>query len=88
MVLFAAVDAGSVLADLLAPALQPYRTELVQSKRFDERSQVGQLAKAIGQTVNTLSDEQAQQQANRQKWHYVRQLLTKSSFNVRQFSTI
>lgn len=78
----AAVDAGSVLADLCqVPALQPYRTELIQSKRFDEKSQVGQLAKAIGQTVNTLSDEQAQQQANCQKWHYVRQLLTKSSFN-------
>ncbi|MFW2178037.1 MULTISPECIES: exodeoxyribonuclease V subunit alpha [unclassified Moraxella] len=43
-----AVDAGAVLADLCAvEVLQPYRTELVESKRFDKNSAIGQLALAI-----------------------------------------
>lgn len=43
-----AVDAGSVLADLCqVPALQPYRTQLVESVRFDKDSVIGQLATAL-----------------------------------------
>lgn len=72
----AAVDAGSVLADLCqVPALQPYRTELVQSKRFDDNSQVGQLAKAIGQSVLDSGQDTPNKLAK------IRRLLTKSSFD-------
>lgn len=46
----AAVDAGSVLADLCeVTRLQPYITELTESKRFDANSMVGQFAQAIQQ---------------------------------------
>lgn len=44
----AAVDAGAVLADLCRmPSLSPYRVNLVTSKRFDDKSAVGQLAKFV-----------------------------------------
>lgn len=44
----AAVDAGAVLADLCRmPSLSPYRVNLVESKRFDDKSAVGQLAKLV-----------------------------------------
>lgn len=44
----AAVDAGAVLADLCRmPSLSPYRVNLVESKRFDGKSAVGQLAKLV-----------------------------------------
>ncbi len=48
----AAVDAGSVLSDLCAVTrLQPYITELTESKRFDSNSVVGQFALAIQQNL-------------------------------------
>lgn len=48
----AAVDAGSVLSDLCAVTrLQPYITELTESKRFDSNSVVGQFAVAIQQNL-------------------------------------
>ena len=48
----AAVDAGSVLSDLCAvTCLQPYITELTESKRFDSNSVVGQFALAIQQNL-------------------------------------
>lgn len=48
----AAVDAGSVLSDLCAvKRLQPYITELTESKRFDSNSVVGQFALAIQQNL-------------------------------------
>jgi len=48
----AAVDAGSVLSDLCAVTrLQPYITELTESKRFDLNSVVGQFALAIQQNL-------------------------------------
>ncbi len=48
----AAVDAGSVLSDLCAVMrLQPYITELTESKRFDSNSVVGQFALAIQQNL-------------------------------------
>lgn len=48
----AAVDAGSVLADLCeVDRLQPYITELTESKRFDANSIVGQFAQAIQQNL-------------------------------------
>lgn len=48
----AAVDAGSVLSDLCAVTrLQPYITELTESKRFDSYSVVGQFALAIQQNL-------------------------------------
>ena len=48
----AAVDAGSVLSDLCAvTSLQPYITELTESKRFDSNSVVGQFALAIQQNL-------------------------------------
>lgn len=48
----AAVDAGSVLSDLCAVTrLQPYITELTESKRFDSNSVVGQFALAIKQNL-------------------------------------
>lgn len=44
----AAVDAGAVLADLCRmPSLSPYRVNLVESKRFNDKSAVGQLAKFV-----------------------------------------
>lgn len=50
----AAVDAGSVLSDLCAVTrLQPYITELTESKRFDSNSVVGQFALAIQQNLPT-----------------------------------
>ena len=54
-----AVDAGSVLADLCeVPALQPYRTELVESKRFNKDSAIGKLAMAIGQSIQIIGEQQ------------------------------
>ncbi len=51
----AAVDAGSVLSDLCAVTLlQPYITELTESKRFDSNSVVGQFALAIQQNLPAL----------------------------------
>ena len=48
----AAVDAGSVLSDLCAVTrLQPYITELTESKRFDSNSVVGQFALTIQQNL-------------------------------------
>ena len=48
----AAVDAGSVLSDLCAVTrLQPYITELTESKRFDSNSVIGQFALAIQQNL-------------------------------------
>lgn len=48
----AAIDAGSVLSDLCAVTrLQPYITELTESKRFDSNSVVGQFALAIQQNL-------------------------------------
>jgi exodeoxyribonuclease V alpha subunit len=48
----AAVDAGSVLSDLCAVTrLQPYITELTESKRFDSNSVVGHFALAIQQNL-------------------------------------
>lgn len=48
----AAVDAGSVLSDLCAVTrLQPYITELTESKRFDSNSVVGQFALVIQQNL-------------------------------------
>jgi exodeoxyribonuclease V alpha subunit len=48
----AAVDAGSVLSDLCAVTrLQPYITELTESKRFNSNSVVGQFALAIQQNL-------------------------------------
>ena len=48
----AAVDAGSVLSDLCAVTrLQPYITELTESKRFDPNSVVGQFALTIQQNL-------------------------------------
>lgn len=48
----AAVDAGSVLADLCeVSSLQSYITELTESKRFDANSIVGQFAQAIQQQL-------------------------------------
>ncbi|QRO13714.1 exodeoxyribonuclease V subunit alpha [Moraxella osloensis] len=48
----AAVDAGSVLSDLCAVTrLQPYITELTESKRFDSNSVVGQFSLAIQQNL-------------------------------------
>lgn len=50
----AAVDAGAVLADLCeVQALQPYRTELTESRRFDDTSAIGQLALKIKQSADT-----------------------------------
>lgn len=56
----AAVDAGSVLADLCqVPALQPYRTELQQSVRFDSQSLVGRFATALQLPIATPAQCQA-----------------------------
>lgn len=53
-----AVDAGAVLADLCeVRALQPYRTELTESRRFDDTSAVGQLALTIKQSADTPADK-------------------------------
>ena len=47
-----AVDAGAVLSDLChVTALQPYHTELKESKRFDKNSTVGKIALAIQQAI-------------------------------------
>lgn len=54
-----AVDVGSVLADLCnVTALQPYRTELVESKRFNQNSAIGKLAAAIGQPAHKIGEQQ------------------------------
>lgn len=67
-----AVDAGSVLADLCCiPALKAYRVELLQSQRFNETSEIGQLA----QTVKLSMDNQ---QEKEQKFVKVWQLLSQA----------
>lgn len=60
----AAVDAGAVLADLCAvEALQPYRTELTESRRFDDTSAIGQLSTAIKQSANSMVEKKQKIQA-------------------------
>lgn len=44
----ASVDVGSVLADMQnVPDLKPYHQKLVHSRRFDDQSQIGKIAKFI-----------------------------------------
>ncbi len=60
----AAVDAGAVLADLcLVEVLQPYRTELTESRRFDDTSAIGQLALMIKQSAITTTQKKQKIQA-------------------------
>ena len=56
----AAVEAGAVLSDLCqVPALQPYHTELTESKRFAADSALGQLARVVLLPNTTTADKQA-----------------------------
>lgn len=46
----AAVDAGAVLGDICRiDALKPYHVNLTQSRRFDDKSAIGQLAQLVNQ---------------------------------------
>lgn len=72
----AAVDAGAVLADLCTvEALQPYRTELTESRRFDDTSAIGQLALTIKQSAYTAKEK-------KQKISQVKKLLTQNNTPV------
>lgn len=56
----ASVDVGSVLADLQQPArLQPYRVNLLNSRRFSDDALIGKMARFIQQvTTRQLNTEQ------------------------------
>lgn len=72
----AAVDAGSVLADICqVPQLQAYRTELTESKRFDDTSFIGQFARAINLTPADVDPNNDKTYFNRHKLQKVYQLL-------------
>lgn len=76
-----AVDAGSVLSDICqVSALQPYCTELTESKRFDAHSLIGQFARAVNAKVNPDSDV-TPAQFNRQKLQQIKSLLTVCQFD-------
>lgn len=70
----AAVDAGSVLADLCdVSALAPYRTELTESKRFDSESLLGQFARLLQLPSYTIANRSNKKQS-------ISQLLTNANF--------
>ena len=72
----AAVEAGAVLSDLCqVNALQPYHTELTESKRFAADSALGQLA----QVVLLPNDSTANKQA---KFQQAKILLTKTDIKT------
>lgn len=85
----AAVDAGAVLFDLCqVPQLEPYRTHLTESKRFDDRSLVGQFARAVNQEfVSTKKTKSAKptktaiEAFNKAKLKQIHQLLTTCDFH-------
>lgn len=78
----AAVDAGSVLSDICqVPQLQAYRTELTESKRFDDTSIIGQFAKVVNLTPTDFDNQLTKEAFARQKLQQVYQLLTPIALN-------
>lgn len=56
----ASVDVGSVLADMqIMPILQPYHQHLVQSRRFDDKSTIGRIAKFMIEQCFSLPQQYA-----------------------------
>lgn len=81
----AAVEAGSVLADLCAiERIAPMQVTLIESRRFDDQSAVGKLALLIHQPVQPIDDTQN----NQQIWKQFNDLLINHSENLHYIPTI